>query len=34
MLVNRRYTAKGKNLPSSPKKVRPIADNIPGRVLY
>ena len=31
MFVNRRYTAKGKNLPSSPKKVRPIADNIRGK---
>ncbi len=31
MLVNRRYTARGKNLPSSPKKVRPIADNIRGK---
>ncbi|QBK64101.1 50S ribosomal protein L22, partial (plasmid) [Borrelia miyamotoi] len=28
MFVNRRYTARGKNLPSSPQKVRPIADNI------
>ncbi len=31
MLLNRRYTARGKNLPSSPKKVRPIADNIRGK---
>ncbi|QMU99256.1 50S ribosomal protein L22 [Borrelia sp. A-FGy1] len=31
MFVNRRYTARGKNLPSSPKKVRPIANNIRGK---